>query len=130
MNKFVLIPHEEYIRFKDYFVKNKLKNENNETIRNNAHIQSFSPTDKSDKIPAEVLDEIEGYQENSKLPDNNMLEDIKANPVSEVGTTEVLPPPGIPPQKTKSTLFNSEKFQQTGNGEKERWIRKWKKNIR
>ena len=25
MNKFVLIPHEEYIRFKDYFVKNKLK---------------------------------------------------------------------------------------------------------
>ena len=116
MNKFVLIPHEEYIRFKDYFVKNKLKNENNETIRNNAHIQTFSPTDKSDKIPAEVLDEIEGYQENSKLPDNNIL--------------EVLPPPGIPPQKTKSTLFNSEKFQQTGNGEKERWIRKWKKNIR
>ena len=130
MNKFVLIPHEEYIRFKDYLVKNKLKNENNETIRNNAQIQSFSPTDKSDKIPAEVIREIEDYQENNKLAVNNILEDTKAKPVSEVGTTEVLPPPGIPQQKPKSSLFNDEKFQQTGNGEKERWIRKWKKNIR
>ena len=116
-------------RFKDYFVKNKLKSENNGANENNAQIQSISPTDKSDKI-AEVKDEIQSYQENNSLPNINILEDIKADRVSEEGANEVLPPPGIPPQKLKSSLFNSEKSHQTGNGEEERWIKKWKKNIR
>ena len=43
---------------------------------------------------------------------------------------EVLPPPGFPLQNTDREVFKYKKIQQTGDGRKEEWIRKWKKTIR
>ena len=129
MNKFVLIPHEEYIRFKDYLVKNKTNVENNEAIKDNSLNQST--TVKSDNILSEMKDKTQGYQENKSI-DKDTLRDIKpnSNSLSEQETADVLPPPGFPMQKAEPSVFFSKKLQQTGNGQRECWIANWKKYVR
>ena len=126
MNKYVLIPHEEYIRFKDY-LKNKTNVENNEAIKDKSLIQST--TVKSDNILSEMKDKTQGYQENKSI-DKDTLRDIKANSLREQETVDVLPPPGFPMQKAEPSVFFSKELQQTGNGSTENWIANWKKYVR
>ena len=124
MNKFVLIPQEEYIRFKDYLVNKKAIGENNETIKDNSLNQSG--TLKSDNILNEIKDNRLSYQESNST---DILRDIKANPLSEQETADALPPPFFPMQKAVPSGFLTKNLQQTGNGEKDCWIAKWEKYI-
>ena len=83
MNKFVLIPHEEYIRFKDYLLKNKAKDENNEPIRDKSQIHSSTTIDKN---------KIQGYEEATST-NSDILSGIRTNSVIDQDITDVLPPP-------------------------------------
>ena len=109
MNKFVLIPHDEYTRLKDYLLNNKEKIKNNE------------------KIYKHDIDPVKNDDINLSLEKD--LLDIKANSATGQSqrTEELLPPPGFPAQ-IKDTEVKT--LEQTGDGKKDDWIRKWKKTIR
>ena len=79
MNKFVLIPHDEYTRLKDHLLNNKEETKNNKKI----YKHDIDPEEKNDDI---------------NLSLEKDLLDIKANSVTGQSqrTEELLPPPGFP----------------------------------
>ena len=125
MNKFVLIPHDEYSRLKDHLLNNKEKTENNEEI--NKH-------DISEQLNIDLNknDEIKDYDKNINRSLKKDLLGIKANSLTgqRQTTEELLPPPGFPAQNKDTKILKYKKSQQSGDGKKEDWIRKWKKTIR
>ena len=103
MNKFVLIPHEEYTRFKEYLLNKEQVNDNENMNKGN----NFNYLSKS-----EIPDKIEDNNENYTHPsDKDMPLDIKADLVAEktLDKNKALPPPGFPMQKKKkqSSHINS-----------------------
>ena len=124
MNKYVLIPHDQYLRFKSFVVENKDKTEN--VIENpDERKENSIKKDKTDEKESESIEKLdEAIHFNKSL-----------YPEASQEVTYPIPPPGLPAEanyRKNATYFpkirKNGRRNQEGGGSNE-WIKKWNKKF-
>ena len=155
MNKYVLIPHEQYESFKTFLADKKDQTfaENNqervdENKSDNHKVDIFEKIDdnkpekskgeKFGSVHSRIINNNKLHKQSENLLDNNLKEFLSTHSSvrsqNKAALTHPLPPPGLPAEVNYSkdnylskSRKNGRKIQK-GSGANE-WIQKWTKNF-
>ena len=121
MNKYILIPREQYDKFKEFLLSySNAINHKEETT-----LQETSP-----KRPKEKDNKVEPMSK-----DDNIKSDSEELLLKPDHKAMIPPPPGVPKSESVSPIFKYNnkikgKKKQEGYGERPEWFKYWNKNIR
>ena len=118
MNKYVMIPAEQYERYKALIKSN---NVNDTAVETKVHGKYERDSDTiKDNIPSnfpENTESVNDYKRRSDKKESVKLEEKKSR---------IIPPPGLP---EKSIIQHSINDHQRGEGIKPEWLRHWEGNF-
>ena len=122
MNKYVLIPREQYDRFKEFLLSEQSQN-----------------NPKEGNVPQETTSspQKESFQMSDELTDGNKRSESEQVDLKPEERGKIPPPPGVPATETLNSITinnNNNKIRgkkkQEGHGQRPEWFRYWNKNIR
>ena len=128
MNKYVLIPREQYDKFKEFLLSEQTQNNHNED--NMPQESSLSQKETFQKV----------NDKDNQMTDDQMYDDIRSESeqldLKQEKREKIPPPPGVPAAETlsSSSIHSNNKIRgkkkQEGYGERPEWFKYWNKNIR
>ena len=134
MNKYVLIPYDQYQRFKNFVAEEK---EKEKAESNQETVESKSGNHKAGNSDSENIGGV--HNQKSKIPldiKQNESINIQSSANSEDKNTlgHTLPPPGLPAEAEYSKDNKFSKIRKNGRKRQEgvgakNWIQKWKKRF-
>ena len=136
MNKFVLIPYDQYYSFKSYLME-----KNHGISSDKAEREVIADSDDADKHEMNDKVNISIKSETETLNKNDLSGDIldkkkdknEDNVNDNQSVDRLLPPPGIPvkTKKTKKIFQYGIRDGQEGGGTKTepKWVKKWQRKI-
>ena len=141
MNKFVLIPYDQFNSFKSYLMEKK-----HDTSSKNKESEVIADTDKIENTDKNVMDDeinISMKSEGENLNKNDLTGDILDEKKEKTTDNDndhrtgdrFLPPPGIPVKikKTEKIFQYGNRDRQEGAGTKKtepKWIKNWQRKIK
>ena len=123
MNKYVMIPVEQYERYKAFM---KSTNENDKSLENKVKMDS-----REDSLLMSVKKKIDEFPEKVESDKDYKIGIPQEKSFKTKKKSRILPPPGLPQSKVNKKIQNDQQRGEGGRGEgsKPHWLREWQKKF-